>query len=811
MLALCLMDPESLTAIFPIVSTIQHRLLLEHLHELRRIWWMLSLSLVSTICHLILVWHVRSTAPHYALLNNGNQKRPSVYFALRSASIGAVNESYTGRLGDDSDEPALVHAMNEFMVDLQGRLQRTKMDWSKRLDDFTSRLTINERPVRSHRGNPLAPLTPFRVLLQLFAYEDVLENGKLDFVFDIDDGESLIFYVPQLLSFLLHGALWCSPQLEDWILDKCYKNVHFAHRCYWFLRAWCLEVPVEVRKPILSRNNSSDGLAPFLDEPVSPTSPYNSANCGTRPHPVATGRSRCDKFLPEERAMIERLMLRVKECGGSPARVLEHGNGEHDDAMNIGSHGILSETVGSNGPDFENSPSAVMSAVEAGLIPVHPNTGYPSLRHLDSVSSRQTFGFSPLDRDESGLSTKDDFRHGHSKTENFDKTPRFVDALIFLADSLFDVPREKRKEELRNQLRALECELLPSNSVYLPIGTTNHRVWRIVADESIAISTKERVPCIVYLEVVEYPVKRRKGRSWSLLPRKVQSASTVSSEGELEPTPLVTEMSSHSTSSLEYALPETVSEQSEAAIVNQWRMARRDPTRRISLFDKMTTTVRDKVQVPLDNMKIKVRDSLNHFRDRTGSDELRALTLAETLVEGSTLGVAGATELRESRSLDVESGDLSREAYAPGDGRSLSRISSVGSLASMGQWSSPEPAGKANKPTKGRLPKTNATLAGARRRLDKDEPDRGNRSLLYGSDNEEECEEETSSASPRTQTAGDSSLSQYASDVKKAKPPPVVFRESWQKKEDRIRKKSAYSSHRSWRLKPIMIKANDDL
>ena len=83
-------------------------------------------------------------------------------------------------------------------------------------------------------------LSPFSVLVQLFAYEEVIANGRLDACFDIDDGAGLTFYVPQLLTFLLHGAYLNSHDLETWLLGKCKLNVNFAHRFFWFLRSWCL-------------------------------------------------------------------------------------------------------------------------------------------------------------------------------------------------------------------------------------------------------------------------------------------------------------------------------------------------------------------------------------------------------------------------------------------------------------------------------------------------------------------------------------------------------------------------------------------
>eukprot|EP00539_Tryblionella_compressa_P004441 CAMPEP_0178735764 /NCGR_PEP_ID=MMETSP0744-20121128/2070_1 /TAXON_ID=913974 /ORGANISM="Nitzschia punctata, Strain CCMP561" /LENGTH=452 /DNA_ID=CAMNT_0020388171 /DNA_START=18 /DNA_END=1376 /DNA_ORIENTATION=- len=43
------------------------------------------------------------------------------------------------------------------------------------------------------------------------------------------------------------------------------------------------------------------------------------------------------------------------------------------------------------------------------------------------------------------------------------------------------------------------------------------------------------------------------------------------------------------------------------------------------------------------------------------------------------------------------------------------------------------------------------------------------------------------------------------------KPPPVVFKENWKEKEDRIRANSAFGSLPGWRLLPVLVKSNDDL
>lgn len=881
------------------------------LHDLRRILGMLGLSILSTICHLFLFMHVRSTAPSHSVVLFGKTKPPSVYFALRSQVLQddtlMSEESVTGRLLENTNhnesdsngmkrtkaaansesnpatEPAVMLAMNGFVDEVQTRLLRTKADWTARLEDFTNRLahhhhdaqqqrpSFQSRSNHQHRGirsNPLLPLTPFRVLLQLFAYQDVLDNGKLDYAFDLDDGASMIFFVPQLLSFLLHGAVLNSPKLEEWILDKCRRNAHFAHRCYWFLRAWCLEedTTTETMK-MMSRQNSDshlNGLTPFLDEPASPQAAEvsNNSHLCSRAVIAATTVSTSTrsasgalalaenssgdlrlsssaavngKFLPEERAMIERLMLRVKECGETAASSLEYGysleestagaiassssvisserNSNHNNqAKNEtsknagGAHGstsppisrptspILPSSASWQRRQIGGSPSDIMSAAELGTIPIDPMTGCPSVKHLDCISSPYTYGFLPVQEDEYrhnriGVSPARD-EGGEGETDNFDKTPRLLDALIFLADSLYQVPKNHRKDELRKQLRMLECDLLPSNATYVPIGNVHHRIWRIVADESIPIGTKERVPCIVCLEVVDYTPKRRRAKTWGFLDRLPGRAllSSTNSTDSLEN--LSSEQQApaqRSSSEEETELPDL---QSESEIINEWRFRQRDPLRRSSLFDKVSSTIRG----PLD----KARGQISSFRDVLLTEERRALTLSELLEEAN-----GGLKYKDRLTgppvaSDLESGLKQRRGNAKqengGDRQSLSRASSGGSLASMGQWSSPPPGNRQLT----QVP--NKRLDDVRRGISQIEGSESPQ-LRYGSDEEERNRDTLLTEFDRPSVITTTTVRR----------PVVVFRESWEAKQERVRKQSAFGSHPGWRLLPVLIKANDDL
>ena len=725
----------------------------------------------------------------------------------------------------------------EFVVDMQARLQRTQQEWAKRLEDFTQKYRSAGSTGGAAGGPAGGSRQSFRVLLQLFAYQDVLENGQLDQVWQADGGRAVTFLVPQLLSFLLHGAASaCSKELEEWILRGCRQNVMFAHRCFWFLRAWCLEVPLTVthsrtdsdgqlsRRSSLNSVTSPGGLIPFLDEPAPEDNLGSLQHCGNSvsrlllPSGEMITPATDDKFLPEERMVIEQFMLRVKECGQEAAQAYMVGR---------------SASTASNGGSDNHYQSAVDDGLQEDSIPLNrhaslpmnPKTGAVSQRHLQVVSTPRRFGF--LSFDHAQQCRYAGARQG--STEAFDETPRFWDSLVHLADSLFEVDRKLRKKVLRESLQTFECEVLPNNAIYVPIHHTPHRVWRIVAEESIPLGTKERVPCILTLEVIQMSdefgngvqgapssfqgsidgIGTSNGYSYhsTYNRRSRRKNSIMSLLGQLN--------RSNSNGSSGYAASigsvDTDDEQQhdvdEFDLVEEWRFKPRNPLRRVPFIDKVADTMKG----GLKRVTGTVRERLE--RDRTVSEELQALTLGESLVGASTESDqndnGGAMGHRRRRKMPKR-----EEAIDEEKDNSMHRANSGNSLESMGQWGTPKPI----KMTVDARSSSGPDTYPVSRRLDRGVVsaddllhDSNPNGLVYGSEQEDGMERGFADLMVPSFQADEDATTPKKKIGEHARPPPVVFRESWYAKQERIRAASAYGRHPGWRLLPVLVKANDDL
>ena len=343
-------------------------------------WELLSLSLVAIVFHFLVVLHVRSTGPaRDGLYEKRQRKRMAYAMAVRGRGGDAGAEPGADSDSDeegDSDETllpllgdgkaagrslkerlgTLPDQYESFVSDAQARFDAARRMWGNRLEVMTRSLHQHAAHPAADDGPPLPPpplrgaeppnllaralsdvtatanrLVPrpdaFKTVLQLFAYQDVWSDRRLDRAFATDradapgrggDFAALSFYLPQLLSFLLHGAYLDGNRLEDWILDKCGRDLRFAHRCFWFLRSWCLggssggEGEEDVSS--LATVSLGDGAA----DAASAYPGGEEARAGAADPPGRFAGSP-PKFSPEERRLIRQLLRRVVERGGRPA------------------------------------------------------------------------------------------------------------------------------------------------------------------------------------------------------------------------------------------------------------------------------------------------------------------------------------------------------------------------------------------------------------------------------------------------------------------------------------------------------------
>eukprot|EP00547_Thalassionema_nitzschioides_P013094 CAMPEP_0194263842 /NCGR_PEP_ID=MMETSP0158-20130606/47271_1 /TAXON_ID=33649 /ORGANISM="Thalassionema nitzschioides, Strain L26-B" /LENGTH=1084 /DNA_ID=CAMNT_0039004059 /DNA_START=40 /DNA_END=3290 /DNA_ORIENTATION=- len=780
MLALMILDPDSLsTIVVTVVRSSLHR-------SMSQVWLILTLTILSNSMQMILFWHVRSTGQTDGnWLATGRQRHVLYFFTSTQGSNGGLIDDegvINGRAVTVNPE----HSQNsprtnsKFMVELQTRFHQTKQQWTQRLEDFTSRVVASSSTRR--RANSLGsvlhlPQTPFSVLLQLFAYDDEVLT-ELNVIFERDP-KGLTFYVPQLLTFLLHGAYHNAHDLEEWILSKCRLNIHFCHKCYWFLRAWCLDGSHAEQQHSMSRNASFSSLL-GVEQGQTPIQPHA-------------------KYPPESRSAVKALLQRVVECGRSSAQALHQAA----TSAKITSGPLVAENE-FGFVSLNASASAVMMAVESGSVPIDPATKCPSVRHIDSISATEKMGLLPY----AATSIPPDMSESLDR-DHFQETPNFLDALLNIADSLFDVTREDRTKELRHTLQRLEVECLPANSIYMPVANTYHWTWRIVVEECIAISTKERVPCIIAMEVIDYiPYSSRRETAGMFGEIKRQASNDECTSNTILPTNVALAQS---------PMNQTLSSSNdEKDMVNSWRTSQRNPRRLETLLDKVTSFTQDAARTAKESLR-KIQQLSQHengelsllrnfgasSRESSFSGDGKDHCSTESTYNNECPKVAVQQQLMTP---PASPQTTPQKVWDPMAERDMGQWSSPASPRKMMYQTSPSRDGESGPQAfKGGIPSNDDFDNGG---YDDGVMD----ALLDIRHNMDDFKFGEPKTTRTLQLENPETSSAYGSTQKqKIRPPPVVFKESWTSKEARIRKTSAYGSHANWRLCPILVKSNDDL
>jgi len=676
---------------------------------------------------------------------------------------------------------------DEFLSEIRIRFQEAKQEWKERLDEVTDR--VQQQTGTGKFLLQLNQQTPFQALLYLYAHEDVFTNNQLDRAFsNNDDHLALSFYAPQLLVFLLHNAYLNTGRLEKWLLEKCSKNLQFSHRCFWFLRAWCLQGEVsnieddalevdsegtsKVGSERLSHNKQSESCESInskLDNwatniPINSSFDMEGDNNIEDNKTVSSFSSILSfkhsnkKFASEERQLMENLLRKVIECGEDAVRKLEYGPTGDGDNCDI--------------PPIESSPLQ-----DNDLISTHQHA------HLNASPNPQVI----------------------DTIVNFHQTTDFLDRLIKIADDLMKQPQSTRTTELRQQLKQLEVDMLPSNSIYVPVNNSMHRVWRIVTSESIALSTKERVPCIVTLEVIDHYSSKTQSRTknskkrnnkegiplsnWYKLPRRAQRHNTFLSKAQKQ------------LQKLRHDITDSIQQQDE-------------------VFDEIADTTSDELR------------SIPSASDVPSSLILNADSDIVTSTVLKSAGDGGDIEnQRKTFSASPHLIGSTSQFLQPSIAKKSCRPSYS---TKLGQWLNAAQAGSFNDSTnKFSISALQEYLPGENKTADWSTAKTSISEVHFKTDGEgdtsaitlSEAKMQELERSPPFSLEEDEMLVSKSekknsrkhrrrrnrSTAASNRSPPIVFKEDWQTKQKRLRSKSAYGTHSNWRLLPILIKSNDDL
>jgi hypothetical protein len=378
----------------------------------------------------------------------------------------------------------------------------------------------------------------------------------------------------------------------------------------------------------------------------------------------------------------------------------------------------------------------------------------------------------------------------------------FLDALLSIADDLMDVPKANRTFSLQQRLRSLEVELLPSNVVYLPIGLGNmqHRVWRIVSDESLALSTNERVPCIVTLEVIDYAYTDPTASNlsddgaitfaWVNDPRPPKRHSTLidkvakyTQEGLRRLDDHFSQHGDGKTGVIERRLADFMQQRNES-----WK--KYTPVQLVESVDEGddTASCNHDEEAPPENGGHNDHDGL-------------LFELCPPLPLGGSPSplhepCGDVPQLVPSVADDVKY-KLNAVQASPLDAPQTPTKIEKASQSTMGQWSTP---------TSARKPSVKL-----RKRMN-----------FIDEISEEDSDDNSPQAKQRKKVAmppsskniqrSDSAPGEVVNQAFANGPAPtVVFKEDWKTKTERLRKSSVYGSYDGWRLLPILVKSNDDL
>ena len=292
---------------------------------------------------------------------------------------------------------------------------------------------------------------------------------QLDQLFSLDP-LALQSVLPQLAYYVLaHRGGAVAKEVEAFLLRTCAASPTFGYELYWLLLAQPRRIEgggsMVVHAGSLASHSSDSGLQPV---PA-----HSGSDDGNR----STSASHFE--------LLDELLTSVESC-------LENSEGHGADA------GVDAAAAGQRAPLTTDRPLSTpppVALVAAGL------SAEPGAAVAEAEAAAAAAGGSS---DGDGAS---------SAASPFRRELHLVQTLTIVSDQLRAVPREHRLARLRAALTAINGLLprvggvsVPAWRPFVPLAKLDaapHAIVRFLEGEAFVLSTKERVPYLVFVEVVD--------------------------------------------------------------------------------------------------------------------------------------------------------------------------------------------------------------------------------------------------------------------------------------------------------------------
>mmetsp|Transcript_38432 Transcript_38432/g.62272 ORF Transcript_38432/g.62272 Transcript_38432/m.62272 type:complete len:844 (+) Transcript_38432:152-2683(+) len=308
-------------------------------------------------------------------------------------------------------------------------------------------------------------------------------------------------YLPQLCNFILHKE---NIAIERLILDRCAKSIHLALQCYWFFHA-CVE---DVKGP---GENPSIGLRQKTE--TAAVNGYWSQLPSFLGGPPSSNDSEPHGHLAHHQSVPADLSALLSEEMEDDEGMLE--GGDNEDTLSPDSDIFTEEELLSRTRSVGDAPARNSLDVQLPVLVRSTDSQGTSnsIGRTSSVSRRipnvvvppippKPPSNPPLDPQEEIMNL---FLSKQMRLEYFTAEINFFRTLANIGFRLRSVLPADRTPSLRKELDVLNAHL-PSG-VYLPVCKANApyaRILRIPVEEAVILNSKEKVPYLIYLEVLEH-------------------------------------------------------------------------------------------------------------------------------------------------------------------------------------------------------------------------------------------------------------------------------------------------------------------